>query len=63
MTPKFIPSFSWGGEKGLVENKLDKVIEMARLVMERRGVKQTEADRDLLKRVHELTADERRERK
>jgi len=63
MTPKFIPSFSWGGEKGFVENKLDKVIEVARLVMERRGVKQTEADRDLLKRVYELTADERRKTK
>lgn len=63
MTPKFIPSFSWGGEKGFVENNLDKVIEVARLVMERRGVKQTEADRDLLKRVYELTADERRKTK
>ncbi len=63
MSPKFIPSFSWGGEKGLVENKLNKVIEVARLVMERRGVEQTEADRDLLKRVHELTVDERREKK
>ncbi|TET62055.1 hypothetical protein E3J48_04900 [Candidatus Aerophobetes bacterium] len=63
MTPNFIPSFSWGGKKGFVENKLDKVIGVARLVMERRGVKQTQADRDLLKRVHELTADERRKRK
>jgi UDP-N-acetylglucosamine diphosphorylase/glucosamine-1-phosphate N-acetyltransferase len=62
-TPKFIPSFSWGGEAGFVENQLDKVIEVARLVMGRRGVKQTEADRDLLKNVHELTADERRKRK
>jgi len=62
-TPKFIPSFSWGGEARLVENQLDKVVEVARLVMERRGVKQTEADRDLLKKVYKLTADERRKRK
>lgn len=60
---KFIPSFSWGGEAGFVENRLDKVIEVARLVMERRGVKQTEADRDLLKKVYELTAEERRKKK
>ncbi|MFQ6067637.1 MAG: putative sugar nucleotidyl transferase [bacterium] len=61
--PKFIPSFSWGGEAGFVENRLDKVIEVARLVMERRGVKQTQADRDLLKNIHELTAEERKKRK
>ena len=58
--PKFIPSFSWGGEAGFVENRLDEVIEVARLVMERRGVKQTEADRELLKKVYEFTAEERK---
>ena len=63
MTPKFIPSFSWGGEKEFVENRLDKLIEAARLVMERRGVRQTEADRDLLKKVYELTAEQRRKGK
>jgi len=57
---KFIPSFSWEGKKTFVENRLDKVMEVARLVMERRGVRQTEADRDLLKKVHELTAKERK---
>jgi len=62
-TPKFIPSFSWSGEAEFVENRLDKVIEVARLIMERRGVKQTEADRDLLKKVYELTAKERTRRK
>ncbi len=62
-TPKFIPSFSWGEEAEFVENRLDKVIEVARLVMERRGVKQTDADRDLLKKIHELTAKERRKEK
>ncbi|MFQ5836188.1 MAG: glucose-1-phosphate thymidylyltransferase, partial [bacterium] len=62
-TPKFIPSFSWGGEAGFVENELDKVIEVARLIMERRGVKQTEADRELLKKLYELTAEERKKRK
>jgi UDP-N-acetylglucosamine diphosphorylase/glucosamine-1-phosphate N-acetyltransferase len=60
--PKFIPSFSWGGEAGFVENELDKVIEVARLVMKRRGVKQTEADRDLLRKVYKLTAKERRKK-
>ena len=61
ITPKFVPSFSWGGEKGWVENKLDKVIEVAKLVMGRRDVTQTQADRDLLKKVYELTKKERKD--
>ena len=59
ITPKFIPSFSWGGGKEWMENKLDKVIEVAKLVMGRRDVTQTQADRDLLKKVYELTEKER----
>jgi len=59
ITPKFIPSFSWGGKDGFVENRLDKVIEVARIVMERRGVKQTEEDRNLLKKIYQLTREER----
>jgi len=59
VTPKFIPSFSWGGKDGFVENRLDKVIEVARIVMERRGVKQTEEDRNLLKKIYQLTREER----
>ena len=46
-----------------MENRLDKLIEVARLVMECRGVGQTEADRDLLKKVYELTAEQRRKGK
>jgi len=58
-TPEFVPSFSWGGEKRFTENKLDKALEVAKLVMGRRNVKQTEADRELLKKVYELTREER----
>lgn len=58
VTPKFISSFIWGG-KDFVENKLSKVIEVARVVMGRRDVTQTEADRALLKKVYELTREER----
>ena len=35
----FIPSFSRGGAQGITENRLDKVLETARVVMGRRGVK------------------------
>ncbi len=60
--PKFVSSFSWGEEKKWVENRLDKVIEVAKLVMNRRGVTQTQADRDLLKKVYELTRKDRETR-
>jgi len=33
----YIPSFSRGGAQGMTENKLDKVLETARVVMARRG--------------------------
>lgn len=61
--PKFIPSFSWGGGDELEENRLDKVLEVARIVMERRGIQQTRAQRDLLKKVYQLTLKERKRAK
>lgn len=57
---KYIPSFSWGGKEGFTENRLNKVVEVERVVMERRKVKQTQMDRDLLEKVYKLTAKERK---
>lgn len=59
ITPKYIPSFSWGGKEGFTQNRLNKAIEVAKLVMERRKVKQTQIDRDLLEKVYKITAEER----
>ncbi|GAH66450.1 unnamed protein product, partial [marine sediment metagenome] len=56
---KYIPSFSWGGKDGFTENRLNKVVEVARVVMERRKVKQTQIHRNLLEKVYKLTAKER----
>lgn len=61
--PRFIPSFSWGGANEFEENRLDKVVEVARIVMERRGMQQTPAERDLLKKVYQLTVKERKRAK
>ena len=44
--PKFIPSFSWGGKSGFVPYDFKKAIEVARTVMNRRGIK---LDDDTLK--------------
>lgn len=60
IVPKYIPSFSWGGKDGFTENRLNRVVEVVRIVMERRKVKQTQIDRNLLERVYELTAAERK---
>jgi len=62
-TPRFIPSFSWGGGSEFKENRLDKVLEVARIVMERRGIQQTPSERDLLKKVYQLTLKERKSAK
>jgi len=59
---KYIPSFSWGSKDGFTENRLNRVVEVARIVMERRKIKQTQIDRDLLEKVYKLTAEERKKR-
>jgi len=58
--PKFIPSFSWGGSGGLTTYDLEKAIEVAKRVMERRKKELTPAQEKLLRKIFELTADERK---
>lgn len=52
--PKFIPSFTWGQGQG--EYQVDKAVDVASKVMERRGVTLTDADRDLLVHVFDWTS-------
>jgi UDP-N-acetylglucosamine diphosphorylase/glucosamine-1-phosphate N-acetyltransferase len=47
--PKFIPSYSWGGSAGFVPFKLDKAIEYANNMMERRGLKLSEEEVEIMK--------------
>ncbi len=44
----FIPSFSWGGAQGFTTYKMDKVLETAALVMERRGLTLNHEERSIL---------------
>jgi UDP-N-acetylglucosamine diphosphorylase/glucosamine-1-phosphate N-acetyltransferase len=53
--PTFVPSFSWGGENGFSTYKLDKVLETANLVMERRGMKLSEEDRIILYHISQYS--------
>ncbi len=56
----FIPSFSWGGASGLSDYKLEKAFETMEEVMRRRGVKLTETDKDIFRRIFEETEKYRR---
>ena len=52
----FIPSFSWGGASGMITYRIDKALETAALVLERRGKKLDMVEEDLLKSIFDLTA-------
>jgi UDP-N-acetylglucosamine diphosphorylase / glucose-1-phosphate thymidylyltransferase / UDP-N-acetylgalactosamine diphosphorylase / glucosamine-1-phosphate N-acetyltransferase / galactosamine-1-phosphate N-acetyltransferase len=55
VTPKFVPSFSWGKET----YDLQKMIAAAKIAMGRRGREMSAAEAALLKKIFEITADER----
>ena len=52
---KYIPSFSWGGASGFVACKLDKMIEVADIVMGRRGVELDDKEKSILTAIFEMT--------
>lgn len=52
----FIPSFSWGGSAGMQTYKTAKAFEVAKVVMDRRGVDFTETDAKILEHIFEETA-------
>lgn len=57
---KYLPSFSWlDSTTGPVEYRLDKAIEVAKRVMERRKITFTEADNRLFESIFSATAKER----
>ncbi len=47
----YIPSFSWGGAAGFSEYKMDKALETAALVMERRSIDLDETEKAILRWV------------
>jgi len=54
--PKFIPSFSWGGNEGFVDYQIDKAIETLKTVMDRRGKKFNKRDKLVLQHIFDFTA-------
>ncbi|MFH1526913.1 MAG: GlmU family protein [Bacteroidota bacterium] len=59
---KYIPSFSWGGSEQKTTYALDRSLEVAKRVMERRKIEFTEADERLFNKVFDLTREERKKR-
>lgn len=60
--PKFVPSFSWGEKDNLSIYKLEKSLETAERVMARRGKKLSSLDKELFRKIFNLTKPERKER-
>ncbi|MFT4523997.1 MAG: UDP-N-acetylglucosamine diphosphorylase/glucosamine-1-phosphate N-acetyltransferase [Bacteroidia bacterium] len=57
---KFVPSFSWGSARSMLNYKLDKALETAERVMDRRSVKLDKTEQDLLESVFKLTDGQRK---
>lgn len=51
----FIPSFSWGGADGFTDYKMEKVLETANLVMERRGMQLSDEDHSILDHIFQYS--------
>ncbi|MEZ4888776.1 MAG: GlmU family protein [Chitinophagales bacterium] len=58
---KFIPSFAWGGSEGFTTHKIDKAIETAKRVYERRGLLFSKLEEEVLKTIFEETTLHRKE--
>jgi hypothetical protein len=59
LPPKYIPSFTWGGNGHYQEYQLDRFIQTAQRVMARRQVKMGDAYRQMLEIIFKQTAKER----
>jgi len=56
---KYIPSFTWGGSDFLRTYNFEKALEVAKLAAQRRNILLSKAEGELLKKVFEITKDER----
>ncbi len=60
--PRYIPSFSWGGADSLTTYDLERSIEVAQRVEERRKIQMSQTAERLFRKVFDLTREERRRR-
>lgn len=57
--PRYIPSFCWGGSDLLKQYDISKSLAVAKIVMSRRDIVSTDANENMLKKVFEITSEER----
>src|SRR5690606_40192269 len=58
LMPRHVPSFSWGGPEDFKEFRLDKALKVAEAVLLRRDHRLTDAERQNLAAVFEMTRGE-----
>ena len=51
----FVPSFSWGGNKGMSTYLTKKAFEVASAVFQRRGLEFSQQDAEILEQVFKMT--------
>jgi UDP-N-acetylglucosamine diphosphorylase/glucosamine-1-phosphate N-acetyltransferase len=56
----FIASFTWGGTSGITHYDIDKALDVAKIVYERRNIDFTEMDEEIIRHIHRLTKINRR---
>jgi UDP-N-acetylglucosamine diphosphorylase/glucosamine-1-phosphate N-acetyltransferase len=56
----FIASYTWGGTAGFTHYDIDKALDVARLVYQRRNIELSELDEEILRHIHKLTKIHRR---
>lgn len=54
--PKFIPSFAWGGATGFTSFEINKALELAEKVLERRNIAFDDKEKDILQHIFDQTA-------
>ena len=59
---KYIPSFSWGGSDAVTTYDIERSIETAKRVMQRRNIEMHESEEKLFRKIFDLTKKERRKR-
>jgi len=60
--PKYIPSFGWGGNESMLEYKLAKAVETAKVVFARRNIEFKKEDEEMFKVIFNLTKEDRSKR-
>ncbi len=54
--PKFVPSFAWSWEPSVVRWELEKAIETAKIMMDRRSIAFSEDEKALFETIYRLSA-------